>query len=372
MSRKFECQSSSVLQLTSSLEIGGAERLLIEFVKSCAEKPQIPQVIVVMNDRVDQHMVNELKSASIRAHYLRRPEGSKNPRYIYDLMKIVRQHRVSVIHSHTPGAKYWAALCCVLKFDLKLAHTFHNTRIPMKRSEVRFHNLMVDATIAISRAVAKAAWSLKIRRVEQIENGVPISLFHSVSPKPLGPRAKLICVGRLFPEEKGQDVLIRAMRRCVDRGLNVECTFVGNPAAGDSQTLPMLQDLTSALQLEDRVHFVQGRTDVATLLAEANLFVLPSRYEGFGLALVEAMAAGLPVIAADLGGPREIVADEIDGLLFEPGSDEHLAEKIARLIQSPDLADKLRDNGRAKSGNYDIGAMRDKYMAVYRRLMAAG
>jgi glycosyltransferase involved in cell wall biosynthesis len=368
MSRNAAFRGCAVLHLISSLEVGGAERLLIDFVKSCAEAPEIPQVVVVMNKRIDQNMVTVLNSTSVPVYYLGRSEGSRNPRYILELVKIMRKHRISVIHSHTPGAKYWAMLCRVLNSDLKLVHTFHQTLIRMDSMGVLLHNSMIDVTIAISRAVAKETSQRKIRRVEIVENGIPISMFRSVSPQPLISTARIITVGRLCPDEKGQDVLIRAVKRCVSRGLDVECTFVGSPAIGDFQTLPMLEALTASLQLGDRVHFVQGRIDVATLLAGASIFVLPSRREGFGLALVEAMAAGLPVIASNIEGPADILTDGLDGLLFDCGSDEQLAEKMAMLIQSPALADELRNNAREKSLDYDISAMREKYMDIYRCL----
>lgn len=372
MDRDAYSIGSAVLHLTSSLEVGGAERLLLDLVKSCVETQQNPQVVVVMNGRTDQNLVAELNSIATPTYYLGRPEGSRNPKYILDLLKIIKRHRIFVVHSHTRGSKYWSILCRVLRPRLRLVHTIHETKIRIKRHEVVLHNLVIDVTIAISRAVAEAARSLGIRRVEQIENGIPTSLFCSVMAQPLGSKILILSVGRLSPVEKGQDILIRAVRRCVDRGLDIKCTFVGSPARGDLQSMQMLEDLTSELDLGNCVLFVQGRTDVATLLAEANVFVLPSRREGFGLALVEAMAAGLPVIASNTGGPAEILEDGIDGLLFKPESDEDLAEKIALLVQSPPLVEKLRKNARTKACGYDIVRMRDKYLAVYRRLDIAG
>jgi glycosyltransferase involved in cell wall biosynthesis len=234
--------------------------------------------------------------------------------------------------------------------------------------DVLLHNAMIDVTIAISQAVAAEARSLRINRIDQIDNGIPISLFRSISPQPSGSLGKIISVARLFPEKKGQDILIMAIKHCVDRGLDVDCTLVGSPMPGDSHTLPALQALVSTLQLTSRVHFLTGRSDVPALLGNANIFVLPSRYEGFGLALVEAMAAGLPVIASNIDGPAGIIADGMDGLLFEPGSDEQLAGKIATLIHSPAVAEKLRTNGRATASKYDISTMRDRYIEIYKRL----
>ncbi|AKK26196.1 glycosyltransferase family 4 protein [Mycobacterium sp. EPa45] len=372
MDRDNSPQRPAVLQLISSLEVGGAERMLVNFVKSCTELPLFPQVVVVMNNQVDPDLASELNATSDCTYYLGRPESSCNPRYIFQLIKIIQRHNVAIIHSHNRGSKYWSMACRLLKSNLKLVHTLHDTRIGMSSLDVLFHNLTIDATIAISQAVSDEAAALPIKRVKQIENGIPISLFRSISPQQNDPKVRIISVGRLFPEKKGQDVLIRAVKRCVDRGLDVECIFVGKPAAGDLHTLPMLEALTSTLGLTGRVKFVQGRTDVASLLADADIFVLPSRWEGFGLALVEAMAAGLPVIASNIDGPANVITDGSDGLLFESGSDEHLAEKITTLIQSPTLAQTLSTNGRLTSGKYDISTMRDRYVAVYKSLIAGG
>ena len=369
MSPIVKKQLPAVLHLISGLEVGGSERMLVNLVRSCTEVPQFTQVVVVMNDRVDRNLASELSSISVPVYFLGRPESSKNPKYIFDLVKIIRAHQVSVIHSHNSGSKYWSMLCRLAILKLRLVFTLHDTKISMNSLDIVLHNALIDVTIAISQAVATEARSLKINRIDQVDNGIPISIFRSVSPRLCGSNAKIISVARLFPEKKGQDILVRAIKRCVDRGLDVECKFVGSPLPGDSQALPMLQALVSSLQLTSRVQFLMGRSDVLALLGDSNIFVLPSRYEGFGLALVEAMAAGLPVIASNIDGPADIITDGMDGLLFEPGSDEQLAEKIATLIRSPAMTEKLRTNGRATSRKYDISVMRDRYLRVYKRLM---
>lgn len=372
MSRNPTSRRPAVLHLISDLEVGGAERMLVNLVQSCIDVPQIAQVVVVMNDCFDRNLATELRATSVPVYFLGRPESSKNPTYIFDLVKIIRAHSVSVIHSHNSGSKYWSMLCRLAISNLRLVFTVHDTKIRMTSLGILLHNALIDVTIAISQAVADEARSLKIKKIEQINNGIPISLFRSVSPHPCGSPVKIISIARLLPEKKGQDILIRAIKRCVDRGLDVECTLVGSPMPGDSQTLPRLQALVSTLQLTSRVHFLTGRSDVPSLLGNSNIFVLPSRYEGFGLALVEAMAAGLPVIASNIDGPAEIITEGVDGLLFESGSDEHLAAKIATLIQSDALTEKLCINGRATAINYDISGMRDRYITIYRLLMADG
>lgn len=359
----------AVLHLISSLQVGGSERMLVNLVDSLTETSQTAHVVVVMNNRVERNLALEIKSTSVPVHFLDRQEGSRNPKYILDLLKICTKHHVSVIHAHNRGSKYWAMLIRLARYKTKLIFTIHNTEIALSFPEVILHNAMIDSTIAISGAVATEARSLGITRVEQIENGIPIKLFRSNSPRRRRSKTRIICVGRLFLEKKGQDILIRAIKRCVDSRLDIECTLVGGPIPGDEQTLPMLHGLVSSLGITDLVRFLGDRSDVPTLLADSDIFVLPSRHEGFGLALVEAMAAGLPVIASNIEGPANILTDGMDGLLFEPESDVQLAEKISLLIESPRLADQLSANGLLTSAKYDISAMHDRYMAVYRRLM---
>lgn len=372
--------ATTVLQLISHLELAGAERLLVNFVISCTETPQIPQVVVVINGQVNRSLSKELAAASVPTYYLDRPAGSRNPKYLFDLIKIIRKHRVGIIHSHHATAKYWAMLCRFVTPHIKLVHTLHTRhggeleafgKNRMGFLYMTIHNLMIDKTIAISQAVADEASLSRVERVEQIDNGVPISLFQSIAPRPLGPPVQIISVGRLVPSDKGQDILIRAVKHCVSNGLDVKCTFVGNPATLDPGALTELESLASTLLLTDRIHFVLGRTDIAALLKDANMFVLPSRCEGFGLALVEAMAAGLPVIASNIDGPAYIVTSGVNGLLFEPGSDELLAEKITTLAQSPSMAQRLAENGRIRSRDFDISAMRERYMAMYNTLLIA-
>ncbi len=114
---------------------------------------------------------------------------------------------------------------------------------------------------------------------------------------------RLVNVARIYPKQKGQDILIKALAICASECLDIRCDFVGSPPEGDSVTVGSLKALAIAEGVADRVRFLCGRTDVREPLAEADIFVLPSRFEGFGLVLLEAMAAGLPVIAADVDGP---------------------------------------------------------------------
>jgi glycosyltransferase involved in cell wall biosynthesis len=101
--------------------------------------------------------------------------------------------------------------------------------------------------------------------------------------------------------------------------------------------------------LREKVVFLGFQENVFKSLRKMDLFVLPSRTEGFGIALVEAMATGIPVIATSVGGIPEIVDDNINGILVPPGQPSDLAEAIITLLSNSDLAKKMADNGRQKA-----------------------
>lgn len=167
------------------------------------------------------------------------------------------------------------------------------------------------------RLCGQTAEVLKPRNLTLVPNGVALDRFRSI-PRP-APAAtfRLLNVARFIPF-KGQDVLIEALHICAGRGLNLNCTFVGTIA--DQEFYDRLQTQVERHGLRSRVRFEVGRSDVETFMAKADAFVLSSRDEGFGVALVEAMA-GLPVISAKVGGAAEIVQDGISGLRFLGFSD---------------------------------------------------
>ncbi|WP_295616269.1 glycosyltransferase family 4 protein [Chamaesiphon sp. GL140_3_metabinner_50] len=156
------------------------------------------------------------------------------------------------------------------------------------------------------------------------------------TPAPIGAMEPLlstpsaIAIGRLQPQ-KGFDLLLRAFARLYAKYPDWQLTILGE---GPMQA--ELEELRSQLQLTDRVHFPGLVTNVREYLAQADLFVMPSRFEGFPMALCEAMACGLPVLAADcLSGPRDIIVDGVDGVLVAPEDVDALTTQLDALMSDP-------------------------------------
>jgi GalNAc-alpha-(1->4)-GalNAc-alpha-(1->3)-diNAcBac-PP-undecaprenol alpha-1,4-N-acetyl-D-galactosaminyltransferase len=161
----------------------------------------------------------------------------------------------------------------------------------------------------------------------------------AVMTERLLPTPSLIAVGRLDPR-KGFDLLLRAFDRIHDRHPDWQLTILG-----EGEIRAELEDLRSQLQLTDRVHLPGAVQNVPDYLHQADLFVMPSRVEGFPMALCEAMATGLPVLAADcLSGPRDIIEDGVNGLLVATENVEALAAGLDALMSDPAKRQQLAQN----------------------------
>ncbi len=176
----------------------------------------------------------------------------------------------------------------------------------------------------------------------------------------------VVCAARLEPEKDVASLLhaLDAVRHAVP---NVRCLIAGEGAERSA-----LAAQIKALGLENRAALLGFRSDAAALMAAADVFVLPSLAEPFGLVLLEAMALGRPVVATRAGGPLEIVADGETGFLVPPSSPEALADALTRLLSSPPLCRRLGENGQARyQSRFTASRMAGATLSVYRSVYAS-
>jgi glycosyltransferase involved in cell wall biosynthesis len=170
-------------------------------------------------------------------------------------------------------------------------------------------------------------------------------------------------VGRLAPW-KGQDVFLRAFAEAFpDTG---HAVLVGSAMFGEEAYERSLHELVATLGIAGRVHFTGFRDDVSAVLQELDIFVHASVIpEPFGQVIIEAMAAGLPVIAAGAGGPLEIITSEVDGLFHEPGDAHDLATVMRRVAADPALRRRLGEAARASVSRFRPEKVASGLMMIY-------
>lgn len=208
-------------------------------------------------------------------------------------------------------------------------------------------------------------------RFEIVPNSVDVDHFSTIngadaSPAwPANAAARLVAVGRLHPQ-KGFDQLLDALSLLRARGItNWHCNIVGDGEQADD-----LYQRRRALGLQDHVTFVGSVPDPKPWLVSSDIFVLPSRWEPFGLAIIEAMAAGLPVVVSATDGPLDVVDDHVDGLLVAVGEAEDLADGLEKLILDPGLRRQLGVRGRIKATHYSPDRIAEIYWDLLRDALA--
>lgn len=233
-----------------------------------------------------------------------------------------------------------------------------------QRTTLAQYNLVWATSPFLERSLTNI-YGVQPSAIHALPNLIRINPEASRQPKPVGAELIALLVARLVPT-KGIEVAIQAMAQL--REHPVRLRIVGEGTADYEQSL---RDLVTSLGVQHRVTFA-GALAAAQLDAEyvaADLFVLPSWYEAFGIVLVQAMAAGLPCVASDVGGIPSVVRDGETGLLFPAGDSGALAAAMQQLADEP-LRRRLGEQGRSEAQRFDLQARLDDLLAMYQRAVA--
>lgn len=226
--------------------------------------------------------------------------------------------------------------------------------------------------IIVSRTVEEelVAESVDHAKLCPISNGVDLNAYHhggekSQARKELGipDKKTIIYTGRLSPE-KGVDFLVRSFSK-VKQSLNCQLVIIA-----DGPEKKYIMRIIDRFEVSDAVLLMPTVDDVPSYLKAADLFILPSRFEGLSNALLEAMACSLPIVSTRVGGSIDIIKEGINGLLVDSESDEQLIDAIARVFSDPTLASSLGENARKSiETHHDMDSIADKYREVYNSLV---
>jgi sugar transferase (PEP-CTERM/EpsH1 system associated) len=288
--------------------------------------------------------------------------------------RLLRRWDVDIVHTRNAEPFFYGFLAGRLAGVPAVVHSEHGRVFPEKRGRAWAQRLLlrhVDAAFSVSeqlRSDLVRELHVPADRFEVLHNGVDVARFGRgrVRAPPLDASSGLLIgsVGRLAAV-KNYALLLQAMARLP---LTPSCRLV---LIGDGPERAALSRLAGQLGLETRVEFRGHRDDVPQLLQALDLFVLPSLSEGMSNTVLEAMAVGLPILASDVGGNRELIEPGRSGMLFPPGDVAALAEQLVLLLGSPELRAKLgAAAARRARTEFSIEAMLGRYASLYRRVGA--
>lgn len=357
-----------VLHLVASLDIGGLENIVVSLCAESAREGSNHATLGVINDVFNRRLVAVLREsgATVMLHRRRRGSMTDTLKLLSDLWRDMSKKRYDIIHVHQ-GLPALVASLLSLGFPMPVVYTLHCMKPSVltagERLCAKVAARRVTRFVAISKAVRDSYPEFTTRgAIDVIPNGIDLVRFRQ--NRNFGDVPRLICVAGLRHQIKGQDVLLKALAILKNRGEKFTCLLVG-----EGVSRPFLEQMVGDLGLADRVELLGARFDVPQLLAESDLCILPSRSEGFGMAIIEAMASGVPVVASDIDGLREIIRHGWNGYLFESGNERDLAGKVAELLDAPSIRNRLSLNGYNDARHYSIEQTYRSYVALYQQLV---
>ena len=269
-----------------------------------------------------------------------------------------------VVHVHEPFAPS-TTLWSILVTKLPVVATFHSGAEPARLYDLagpvlRRLSGRLTARIAVSQAAADVARRRLGGRFEVVPNGVDVERFESAVPADLGPGTKLLFVGRL-DERKGFRVAVSAFGRLASERPDLHLIVAGDgPERVEVERLP--------LEVRERVRLLGSvpNAQLPPVHAACDAFLAPNLGgESFGIVLVEAMAAGLPVVASDIPGFTEVVRDGVDGLLVPAQDPQAVAGALARVLDDPAFAARIVAEGRERARAFAWTAVLPRIEEVY-------
>lgn len=359
----------NVLHIINTLDVGGAERLLVDTLPIMKAKGINVRVLLLVAS--GSAFEQKLQTEGIDVMSLNLRLGLFDPRLILRLRKLMRG--ADVVHTHLFPTQYWAAFANSIGGKRVLVTTEHstsNTRAQhwlTSQLDTCIYGLY-DGVICISEAVAHFMRKRTPRHVEIrcIDNGV---VLPSVDALVEAKRSEVVegltdadfvmlQVAR-FSDQKNQDCVIRSLKLLPD---NVHVVF-----AGYGVRLDACKHLAESLGVSTRTHFLGMRSDIARLWSIADIGVMSSHWEGFGLAAVEGMAYAKPVVASDVPGLADVV--KFDRLLFAPDNEQALADCVMRLYADTTERRRMGEMCWQRAQQYDINKMVDSYIDFYDELL---
>jgi glycosyltransferase involved in cell wall biosynthesis len=303
--------------------------------------------------------------------------GDVNPLLLPRLVRLIWQGRYELVHTHLLHADCYGRLAARIA-GTKVISTYHCDDpfhlIQGIKQIDRVTASMCSKIICISRAVQDFVHKhigAPLSHLNVVYYGLePIPLRNSIirlrTDLGIGPTDPVVGVVARLTEQKGHSYLLQAMRFLLDEIPSVRLVIVG-----DGELRPHLESSTAQLGIKEHVDFLGFRSDARDLMREFDVFILPSLFEGFGLVLLEAMAAAKPIVATRVGAIPEIVVDGETGLLVPPRDPIALAQALRHLIMNPGLACDLGRCGRQQlEQRFTVRKMVEDTVRVYQSVMS--
>lgn len=349
-----------VVHVIWSMGVGGAESMLVDILNEQSKSEDVHLLIV--NDLVADSLMQNINS-KVAIHRTNRKPGSRNIFHVIYANKVLLSVKPDILHFHNHDLiRYFPP---ILYKKSKSLLTVHTTGVTSRNFP------KYDSIVAISESVRN---DVKIRsglEAEVIMNGINTDAIRTKQSVSFRKNFRILQIGRLDHSQKGQDIVLQALYEIIHNrrveGITVD--FVG-----EGPSRPMLLDMKNRLKVSVNSTFwgTKDRNWIYNHLCNYDLFVQPSRREGFGLTVAEAMAAKVPVLVSNVDGPMEIIENGKYGSYFKSEDVQDLADKILEIrntLKTEQIMGALNTAREHVCNTYDIKQTAAYYVLHYKKLM---
>lgn len=367
---KLHMKKIKLLIILNTLDAGGAENIVLQLCRNLDKNKYQIAVATVMGGGALQKEFSELGAET----FIFQKKGKFGLNVIKSLRALMRQYKPDIVHTHLWSGDTWGRIAALLENRFILVSTEHNRNEDegvLKKWVKHFLSYFTTQLVASSVAIKDYQVRKELidaKRIVVIYYGIELDRFPFRGVRTArygdGP-LKLLTIGRLT-QQKGQWILLEAMTKFDDIYPDAELTILG-----EGEMREELERVAKRLRIDGRVKFAGKVSNPQEYLKDADLFILPSIYEGLGVVLLEAMSVGVPVIASDIPAVDEVIENENNGLLFPAENSAELVDDILRIIKNVDLQTQLVENARKTvEEKFTVQRMAHEYDALYSKLLA--
>ncbi len=365
-----------VIHVMPQIGIGGAERQLYELIVH-TNASDATYAVLYYSDSRDEEGYKLYESANIPL--TRIPRNKKHPvRFLRDFARVIKQHNPDIVHCWLYSGNVWGRWAAILAGVKNIIVAYRNSylvynailRLQEHITPRRVHYLANSSACAeyIAERIGVAQEKFNV-----IYNGLEIEKFNLPDRRSelfasldIPPGAKIVTmVGRLM-QQKNYPMLIETARMAKEHKLPLRFIVVGT---GDMRN--ELEEMVRRLRLQDTVYFIGVRSDIPEILASSDIFLFTTMYEGFPNALLEAMAASLPVVTTDFAGARELIENSVTGTIV-PINDVNAAfAALKSYLDNPSKARSIAAAARAfVEQRFSMRVMVDKTLQLYHNIIS--
>lgn len=353
-----------MVHIVQSLQTGGAENLLVNLAVNCKDKFDITVISQYKESKLP--LEKRLLDNGIKIIFLNKKVGF-DPGSIIALYKALNKIKPDIVHTHLHAAIYAVPWYIFHKKAVKV-HTVHSVASMELGAIHRIvqgfaYRFLGVVPVAISPSVKESIvkqYKIRTRKVPVILNGIDVSRYNVPCGGENVSRPFTIINVASFSKWKNQMLLLNSFYNVTLKHPNTRLVFVG-----EGPEKAEVERAAHKLGIADKTLFAGLTSEVERYLSGADVFVLSSAFEGLPLSILEAYAAGLPVISTKVGGVQDILADGVNGFLVPPNDEAAMTNAILKVYENPELRDKMSGTNRAAAQGFDIKRIADQYTKLY-------